>query len=536
MLGTIPLGRTDAFDPDVALLQRTNCNYNYPYVLVTYLTSDPAIVNLEVYGVASSPGLPVPPNLILLQTINIASTLPVGTPLLNISTTVNIDSDQYDKYVIVWDHPDPILNKAKVYCYTGFMGNNCLFNSQGAIVMPLQSGVTTLNVPWSISQAYQADVSVVTVVNSGVQDIEIQYAYIADNGDKVIFQQEKFWDVYNAIITNLTHSKLIFSDVVLEQGPLANTNFNSPISYNSPSVAVTRSAGPGTGGQLPNYGYSVVVASNANKGIINYNYILGYVYSYDNGLGGDYYQTFSAGVDPSAIGTPNAVGTTGWPAPPAVFDYNDIFFNINYAPKVTYDRRSFNGNLGNAGYLNIAWNSVDVGCGEQAPVAMYGQVKDGSKVFTIRPEHNNLNIVSDPSLNSGTLQNEWGMSLAGEQGFNLLWAWLEDDAGGTRYAKYKVSPSGGALRTEEDENKVLCLPTTQSLVPDGNLQLSSNCDQWLVGNYEIFSVNGQRVLSGTFNLQSGTSDIKLNNLTPALYFLRLTNTNQQSHATKFIIH
>ena len=536
MTSTLPLGRTDAFDPDVALLQRNNCNYGYPYVLVTYLTNDPNIVNLEVYGVASSPGLPVPPNLVLLQTINIASTLPVGTPLLNISTTVNIDSDQFDKYVIVWDHPDPVLNKAKVYCYTGFMSNNCALNSQGAIVMPLPFGTTNLNVPWTAFQAYQPDVSVFTVVNAGIQDIVIQYAYIADNGDKVIFQQEKFWEVYNSNLTSLTHSKLIFSDVALKQGPLASQGFFAiGITYNSPSVAVTRSAGPGTGGQLPNYGYSVVVGSNASNGNGDFNYILGYVYSYDNGLGGEYYQTFSAGVDPSA-GT-NSVGTTGWPATlPAVFDYNDITANINSAPKVTYDRRSFNGNLGNAGFLTIAWNSIDVVCGEQAPVAMYGQVKDGSRVFTTRPEHNDLNIVSDPSLNSGTFQNEWGMSLAGEQGFNLLWAWLEDDAGGTRYAKYKVSPSGGALRIEEDKNKVLCLPTTQNLVTDRNLQISSNCDQWLAGNYEIFAVNGQRVLVGTFNLQSGTSEIKLGNLTPALYFLRLTNTNQQSHATKFIIH
>ena len=534
MTSTLPLGRTDAFDPDVALLQRNNCNYGYPYVLVTYLTNDPNIVNLEVYGVASSPGLPVPPNLVLLQTINIASTLPVGTPLLNISTTVNIDSDQFDKYVIVWDHPDPVLNKAKVYCYTGFMSNNCALNSQGAIVMPLPFGTTNLNVPWTAFQAYQPDVSVFTVVNAGIQDIVIQYAYIADNGDKVIFQQEKFWEVYNSNLTSLTHSKLIFSDVALKQGPLASQGFFAiGITYNSPSVAVTRSAGPGTGGQLPNYGYSVVVGSNASNGNGDFNYILGYVYSYDNGLGGEYYQTFSAGVDPSA-GT-NSVGTTGWPTS-ATFDYNLTTDNINYAPKVTYDRRSFNGNLGNAGFLTIAWNSIDVVCGEQAPVAMYGQVKDGSRVFTTRPEHNDLNIVSDPSLNSGTFQNEWGMSLAGEQGFNLLWAWLEDDAGGTRYAKYKVSPSGGALRIEEDKNKVLCLPTTQNLVTDRNLQISSNCDQWLAGNYEIFAVNGQRVLVGTFNLQSGTSEIKLGNLTPALYFLRLTNTNQQSHATKFIIH
>ncbi|MFN0187392.1 MAG: T9SS type A sorting domain-containing protein [Bacteroidia bacterium] len=535
MTSTIPLGRTDDFDPDVALLQRNNCNYGYPYVLVTYLTSDPRIVMLEIYAVIASPGFPVPPNLFLLQSINIANTLPVGTPLLNFSTTVNIDSDQFDKYVIVWDHPDPVLNKAKVYCYTGFMSNNCAFNSQGAIVMPLQSGVTTsLNLPWSISQAYQSDVSVVTVVNNGVQDIEIQYAYIADNGDKVIFQQEKFWDVYNSNLTNLTHSKLIFSDMGLGQGQLASQSlFPNGITYNSPSVAVTRSAGPGTNGQLPNYGYSVVVGSNASNGNGDFNYILGYVYSYDLGLGGEYYQTFSAGVDPLS-GT-NFVGTTGWPTS-ATFDYNLTTANINYAPKVTYDRRSFIGNLGNAGYLTIAWNTVDVGCGEQAPVAMYGQVKDGSRVSTTRPEHNDLNIVSDPSLNSGTLQNEWGMSLAGEQGFNLLWAWLEDDAGGTRYAKYKVSPSGGALRTEKDENKVLCLPITQSLVTEGNLQISSNCDQWLAGNYEIFAVNGQRVLAGTFNLQSSTSEIKLGNLTPALYFLRLTNTNQQSHATKFIIH
>ena len=539
MTSTLPLSRIDAFDPDVALLQRNNCNYGYPYVLVTYLTNDPNIVNLEVYGVASSPGLPVPPNLVLLQTINIASTLPVGTPLLNISTTVNIDSDQFDKYVIVWDHPDPTLNKAKVYCYTGFMSNNCALNSQGTIVMPLPFGTTNLNVPWSAFQAYQPDVSVVTVVNAGIQDIEIQYTYIADNGDKVIFQQEKFWTVYNANVSILVHSELIFSDVGLDQGPLALGPFQPNfITYNSPSVAVTRSAGPGTGGQLPNYGYSVVVASNAKDvNNIDYNYILGYIFSYDNGIAGEFYQTFSAGIDPSTFGVPNGVGTTGWPTVlPAAFDYNKTNDHVNSAPKVTYDRRSFNGNLGNAGYLTIAWSLSDILCGEQAPVAMYGQVKDGSRVSTTRPEHNYLNIVSDPSLNAGTFQNEWGMSLAGEQGFNLLWAWLEDDAGGTRYAKYKVSPSGGALRIEEDKNKVLCLPTTQNLVTDRNLQISSNCDQWLAGNYEIFAVNGQRVLAGTFNLQSGTSEIKLGNLTPALYFLRLTNTNQQSHATKFIIH
>lgn len=195
MTSSLPLGRTDAFDPGVALLQRSNCNFGYPYVLVAYLTSDPTVVNLEIFGVLGAPTLPVPLNLVRLQTINIAATLPPGTPKTIVGTTINIDSDQFDKYVVVWDHPDFAINKSRVYCYTGYMGNNCSLNSQGAIVLPLQSGVTAGGSSWSTVQAYQPDVSIYTVNNwptPGNQDIEIQFAYITDYQDKVIFEPENF--------------------------------------------------------------------------------------------------------------------------------------------------------------------------------------------------------------------------------------------------------------------------------------------------------------------------------------------------------
>lgn len=542
MSSTLPLSRADAYDPDVALLQRSNCNYGYPYVLVAYLTSDPKVVNLEIYGIFGTPTLPVPVNLVLLQTINIAATLPPGTPKTIVGSTINIDSDQFDKYVVVWDHPDFVNNKSRVYCYTGYMNNNCTLSSQGAIVLPLQSGVTPGGSSWSTVQAYQPDVSIYTVNNwptQGNQDIEIQFAYVADNSEKVIFEPEKFWDVYNAQLTNLTHGQLIFGSVQAA-GPLVTSGkFDvNTISYSSPSVAVTKSAGPGTGGQQPNYGYSVVVGSSVddNNGI-PFNYILGYVYSYDNGIGGEHYQTFSYGGDPLA-NTNHQVGTTGWPGFPniPIFDFNESGFYSNYSPKITYDRRSFNGNLGNAGYLTMAWGFADLTCGEQAPVSMYGQVIDGSKIAGTLHEHNNLNIVTAPSVNSGTFQNEWGLSLAGEQGFNLLWAWLEDDVNGTRYVKYKLSPSGRNLRESEEAGIISCNPLVKFDGDQSQLRITSECSEWMNGLYEIFSVTGQLIYSGSYQTDATGSKFRIKTLPPSVYLLQLTNTNQQRHAEKFIVH
>ncbi|MFN8155626.1 MAG: hypothetical protein U0Y08_15130 [Bacteroidia bacterium] len=218
-----------------------------------------------------------------------------------------------------------------------------------------------------------------------------------------------------------------------------------------------------------------------------------------------------------------------------IFDFNESGFYSNYSPKITYDRRSFNGNLGNAGYLTMAWGMVDINCGEQAPVSTYGQVIDGSKVAGTLHEHNNLNIVTAPSVNSGTVQNEWGLSLAGEQGINLLWVWLEDDNLGSRNVKYKLNKSGTALKVNKGEEGTKCSPELVFNAESSIMKIAGICLDESVQQYEILSSTGQQVTSGFYSGNSEDVTIEIGILPPSVYLFRIINSNSQQYVKKFIV-
>ncbi len=475
--GVTVFNYTDVVDPDVALVAKNVGGIWRLYALVSY-TRLAGGVYLEIQSFN-----------FISQTFSLSQLLNIGTSsTVQIRASVNIDSDQQDRFAVTWDEQG---GNGDVYVYGGYInGAGSFIFSPAAVAIPVPGycGATPPSLP-PIQPLSQPDISIFSAGGGGIANCIVNICHLDAQGDLHVNVQ-RFLDVING---------------VLGGGWSLCVEAQNGDVYNKPRIACQR------------YNATAVLAQTG----------ISMVYEISNpGNGTSHIGSTTSYLDLSlgtVFGFVNTyVLTDGtYPMAQPLIASSINLLNIgsapyqNSSPVVTYNRKSgvFNAT---EEILLVAWNTYDGNT--TVPVSLM-QLANGTGIdlkvssSPVSYAGNYLEIPFSPSGQESTI------SISGEQTNNMLYSWFDF---GNFDVRYKSRNYGLPLRLGQSSDPGFNAYIHENILKTYFSKTEINSEVEL----HIYSVLGGEVYSGVIH-PPANFDLSSLSSNEGSYFLMLNSGTDQ---------
>ena len=403
--GTVSLNYSDAIDPDVALIAKNTSGWR-AYALVSYSRPGGGIY-LEIFRFDYSIN-----NFAQQQLISIGSS---STSIVN--TTINIDSDQQDRFAVTWDE---LGGSGQILTYAGYVnGVGGFVFSPSAVLLPvpLYCGPPPPGLP-NLAPLKQPDVAVFSAGGGGggIANCIVNYSMIDDLGD-IHLGAQRFVDLINGTTSNSwSFSIEALNGDVYNLPRIACQRYNATVSFAQTGVSIVYEIyNPNT--QTSNIGSTTTFFTVVGNGFtIPNTYVL---------TDGTY--------DLHDPDPPNNV---------TAFNIQDISQSpfVNSGPVISYNRKSGAFNPDDA-ILVVGWNHNTGSSSLPLSLLQFADGRGCDVKIASNPNlfaNNYLEIPMSPTGSEGVL------SISGEQTNNMFYSWHDNI---TFEHSYKARTYGSVLRT-----------------------------------------------------------------------------------------
>lgn len=443
----------DVIDPDVALIYKNG----FTYALVSYARASGGMY-LEVFSISGASATYLSNHLVSTSSATL------------LQNTINIDSDQNDRFAIVWDEQG---GNGQIQAMAGYV------NGAGAIVLgttcslPIPLACSGSGLPTALP-LIQPDVAVFSAGGpGGLTNCIINVSCIDGYGDLHVII-DRFLDIFNGTPANIASSSFCVT-------PLPGTTFNLPriacqrynasVSWAQTGIAVI---------------YEVINAANNTYDIGSTTTFFDLLANPQQSFQNTFILTDGTcpsynGAPPINISTPNAE---------------------NHRPVVTYNRNSGSFNQVDP-ILLIGWEHFTGG--PYLPVVGY-QIGSG-EYFYFLPLAGIVNYQEVPLNPSG---DETILSISGEQSNQMLYSWRDKNHDiYTKTVKY-----GNQLKVaDEPASNWVWLQGDQIIISEGQESATEI-------HLEIFDVQGKLLTS--FSSEPGsTIDLRKFSYSKGMYFVQV---------------